>query len=294
MSYAPRPKDRGRTTFAEGRTDSPGTDPSSHEANLSYNPDVTSVPIPLAYGRNNPLRRRVRKAVLCCISALVLLLAYEPASWGVDNLKRWEQLHGERQDAMKRCLEYRLPSTVMIFDESHSQPAYAAWVRDFVPDGLWRLRSADAKLCTPRGATMIRCASCLRQIIPPVTLHGNPPASDYSDVIFLGGRRAPGGPERLTVVMFDGPAFAWADAPPITVCVYRTSGLRGSWLRRTQRLVDLPLHRRPEPLRVYAGQPDPHDPSHFTIPIAFGARAQTIDGWLRADDRVTLRVPAGH
>jgi hypothetical protein len=38
------------------------------------------------------------------------------------------------------------------------------------------------------------------------------------------------------------------------------------------------------PLRLSSGQPDPNDPSHFTIPYELGGAPGIIDGWLRADD----------
>ncbi len=41
-------------------------------------------------------------------------------------------------------------------------------------------------------------------------------------------------------------------------------------------------------LRCYAGQPDPTDPSHFTIAYTFGPQSGVIDGYLHADNSVTL------
>jgi hypothetical protein len=45
-------------------------------------------------------------------------------------------------------------------------------------------------------------------------------------------------------------------------------------------------------LRVYAGQPDPADPSHFTIGIRLNDLPFVIDGRLLGDDGATL-VPRG-
>jgi hypothetical protein len=45
--------------------------------------------------------------------------------------------------------------------------------------------------------------------------------------------------------------------------------------------------------RVLEGKPDPADPSHFTIDYAHNAVPGTIDGWLNADDTVTLAPRAG-
>ena len=46
-------------------------------------------------------------------------------------------------------------------------------------------------------------------------------------------------------------------------------------------LESLPAIEYGNRLRVYAGQADPNDPSHFTIAYDLDGRAGTIDGWLR-------------
>lgn len=46
-------------------------------------------------------------------------------------------------------------------------------------------------------------------------------------------------------------------------------------------------------LRVYAGQPDPADASHFTINYVLDGQPGVIDGWLKADGSVALRPRAG-
>lgn len=44
--------------------------------------------------------------------------------------------------------------------------------------------------------------------------------------------------------------------------------------------------------RVFAGQPDPADPTHFTIPYEVDGHAGVIDGWLK-EDRIELRPREG-
>jgi hypothetical protein len=46
-------------------------------------------------------------------------------------------------------------------------------------------------------------------------------------------------------------------------------------------------------VRLFPGQPDPLDESHFTIPYDAGGVAGTIDGWLEANDTVRLAVRDG-
>jgi hypothetical protein len=42
------------------------------------------------------------------------------------------------------------------------------------------------------------------------------------------------------------------------------------------------------PLRLFAGQADPNDASHFTIDYAFGDAKGVVDGWLKEDGSVLL------
>jgi WD40 repeat protein len=48
------------------------------------------------------------------------------------------------------------------------------------------------------------------------------------------------------------------------------------------------------PLTVFAGQPDPNDRSHFTIPIQFRGQRTVVDGYLRDDDSVLLDPHLGY
>lgn len=46
-------------------------------------------------------------------------------------------------------------------------------------------------------------------------------------------------------------------------------------------------------VRLFAGQPDAADPTHFTIGYAVNGVPGTIDGWLGDDERVKLQVRKG-
>jgi hypothetical protein len=47
------------------------------------------------------------------------------------------------------------------------------------------------------------------------------------------------------------------------------------------------------PVKAFAGQPDPADPTHFTIAYTVRKQAGIVDGWLGDDDTVKLKVRAG-
>ena len=113
---------------------------------------------------------------------------------------------------------------------------------------------------------------------------------------FVHGRCGPAGEKRLvsvTVVANEAAAMLYLAArcePPAPL-----------WLARPQRItssdaqIALPSRAGGETarLQVFAGQPDPHDPSHFTIGYAFNDRRGTIDGWLLDRDAVKLEIRDG-
>ena len=80
--------------------------------------------------------------------------------------------------------------------------------------------------------------------------------------------------------------------PPVWAYV----SMPGRWTRPWPPLVitTFPTAELTEPpqgaLRVFAGQPDPADPSHFTIDYESDAGRHTMDGWLQPNDKVTFKI----
>jgi hypothetical protein len=114
-------------------------------------------------------------------------------------------------------------------------------------------------------------------------------------VVFLHRRRSPSGRERVvavrclpgyltsaSVVQAFHPAVVEPAAPwPLTSRpVLREGRFPGGYP------VDAAV-------RVFGGQSDAADPSHFTIPYTVNDLPGTLDGWLRDDDTVDLRVRKG-
>lgn len=107
--------------------------------------------------------------------------------------------------------------------------------------------------------------------------------------LFIHGRSAPGCPERLVGVTFDASTFLAGDPTPIRVVVDSPprSMLRGFIGQGMRVGLGFPCAAT-EPLRLFAGQADRLDSSHFTIRYSAGKRHGVIDGWVRSDDSVTL------
>ena len=99
-------------------------------------------------------------------------------------------------------------------------------------------------------------------------------------------------PRRLVCVTFNVGQFEWGTVPPFFVGVYADGGFRRSLLCWYGQLSVPGLTRGPSALKLFSGQPDPADESHFTIDAKLGAAARVIDGWLMSDDHVKLQLRA--
>ncbi|MDB5332053.1 MAG: hypothetical protein JWP03_3204 [Phycisphaerales bacterium] len=112
----------------------------------------------------------------------------------------------------------------------------------------------------------------------------SPPGRNVGAVLFLHKLRSPGAHERIVAV--DGFATGAADLR-LALAVFEP----GSLAARPRIISDMESNSlqkigdlRAE--RVYAGQLDPADPSHFTILYQTANGNGTLDGWLKDDDSV--------
>jgi hypothetical protein len=106
--------------------------------------------------------------------------------------------------------------------------------------------------------------------------------------VFVHGRRACGGGERLVTVSFDATTFLAGDPMPLWISVYSPGWplCRGEWLYARSGL-GFPCPPG-QTLQLFFGQPDQFDDSHFTIHYEAGKYAGVIGGRLNRDDTVTL------
>lgn len=201
--------------------------------------------------------------VLVIIAATILAVVY---SWKF-------ALRLRRAQLQQQCLEYTAPREQLIYTEDASEAG--------------RLLGSGAHyLDTRTGAAFLP---------PPAArfFAGERPAG-YA---FLHGRRLSGQDERLVSVRVwiwhtsSSTRTVWLESlvqPKIELAVPRG----GPGLLPAARSLALPL-REDDTLRLYAGQPDPADLSHFTITYDLNGQRGTIDGWLKPDDTVTLDVRDG-
>jgi hypothetical protein len=107
-------------------------------------------------------------------------------------------------------------------------------------------------------------------------------------LIFLHQRRAPDGGDRLISVFptldrtKDYSLLAEAEVPANAQPGSRPSLCKAMGISGEYRF-EAPMN-----LKVFAGQPDPADESHFTIRFDLDGKFNIIDGWLMPDDTVKL------
>src|SRR5688500_10181687 len=108
-------------------------------------------------------------------------------------------------------------------------------------------------------------------------------------VLFLHRRRNPAGQERLAVVLIRMRSVRSPGDDYLTMTGYvcqPASFAHGSRIAVVNPAFGLTLsvERQHETLRLYVGQPDPNDPTHFTIGVEAEGQRSVIDGWLRMAD----------
>lgn len=107
--------------------------------------------------------------------------------------------------------------------------------------------------------------------------------------IFLGERTTPSGQKHLVGVDITG----WSRGGPLILFTYARTFTPVTFAqlpKMTSSTPSLNLSRTEGILRLYAGQPDPDNPSHFTIRYTLDDQENIIDGWLK-DDRSVLLEP---
>ena len=117
---------------------------------------------------------------------------------------------------------------------------------------------------------------------------------EFRDSLFIHGRTAVGGEERLVVVEFDPAAFVATNPSPFIINVFGPP-VRLHPMNHTEKWGGVPPLPCPPgtPLRVYSGRADESDPSRFTIRFDAGDRPYRLEGRLGPDDIVRFEIREG-
>ena len=221
------------------------------------------------------------------------------AKWG-----RWPRLQTDILLAQRRCLTFADPPGRVVLDMGAHRLAVLS-----VDKGYREARTFEFLAWNPTsGAVSMHAeevlgdldAACKRMKhwnglqnpkLPPSfsSLSFLDSAPNRPPVLFLHGLRAGGEPERLVVLHAD-------ESPGGAVSLYATvfspAGLAGELVALGSRSVSPSTRLQVEGLRIFAGKPDPADPSRFTLDYENSAGKGTIEVRLLPDDETQLKLGA--
>lgn len=225
---------------------------------------------------------------------------------------------------VQQCMAFAQPATTVVWDEDPARAAKLLATGGYAPiEGTGQPSFVINALVA---GAMAR-PPALAPLDSTEVFRGN------TALVFLHGRRAAGGQERLVVVavnsivpvsvqyvreptddfdlsIYKRVSFVAASVPP--TAEGDTPWSARDWteldLENAESGVEMPAHwskptaagepgslhvKYADQLRVFTGQPDPADASHFTIPYELDGQAGIIDGWLNADGSVKLEPRVG-
>ncbi|CAA9391999.1 MAG: hypothetical protein AVDCRST_MAG64-2061 [uncultured Phycisphaerae bacterium] len=276
-------------------------------------PDTHPDPAPLGYGRRAPLHRR--RAFRWCVRAALLaaLVAAISGAWREHAEPRLRERARRREVAREQArmltlqqewMAYRAPANRVVFAEPPDLVSRLQAVGQYHDKGMGP--AGDLPACRrawPFGS--------IGNHEPPLgARHGAVASAKREAVLFLHHRRTPNGHDRVVLLVVEGrqcygerfgpsrrrelPSPSAAESRPTTVSTGRDLFFRytivetGPWnptpppVRAAGGWVFPPdLERFQQPITLFAGQPDPADPTHFTIDYEYDGQPGTIDGHLR-------------
>ncbi|HEY8665555.1 MAG TPA: hypothetical protein VIL86_02770 [Tepidisphaeraceae bacterium] len=220
---------------------------------------------PILHYAPQPRGRRRRRLVILLLAVSTAAILLSPW-WGPPLRRQYDRYIVRRQarEYLRQCLRYSAPPDQVIYEED--------------PLEMAKLLGAGS---------LYRRDSFGRQavILQPALWPGGYQHSS-TGIAFLHQRRSSAGQVRLVEVDFDGRddrngmfflpgAFSTDKSHPLAPVTI--------W---DGKKIDFPA----PPLRLFAGQSDPVDLSHFTIGYQSSGTTGIIDGWLGDDDTIKLQV----
>lgn len=241
----------------------------SQDSHTATAPSAPAAPLAYAPYRRRRRGRRWAAAGLLLAGLAVAAWRFGPPYWRQGKYLWWQH----------RCMARAEPPDRVVYEDDP-----AAGDRLLAAGGDYQPAFGPA---TPS-------AGAGRPVVYQPRLLAERPDLGKNPVLFLHARRAPGGRERLVVVrMLVGQPLGQR-----LVVVRATAMDPASWAAGSTAMpINSPRYtsglwylRPSDRLRCFAGQPDPADPSHFTIRYERDGVAGTFHGRLRNDDLVALTV----
>jgi hypothetical protein len=218
----------------------------------------------LEYEQKRASLRRRRIATL--VAVVILLCAVTPFAvrYGKMAAERWRVTRLYRE-----CAAYATPAMTVVWEEDAER---VKQLRDYQTVGS---HHGTAAYVVPEKWRQLNDA--LGQQI------------QTWGTLFLHERQTPQSKRKLLVGV---DIAGWSRGGPVVLFArVRTIAPAAPMRLPTQAKVEHPsvvLATAEAPLRLFAGQPDASDPSHFTIDYAMGDARGVIDGWVKEDGSVLL------
>lgn len=218
------------------------------------------------------------------LAALLAVTIWQAAVW----VPRWRAILLQRRilreaiAAQKACMEFSLPADRIVFTDDPADVAeLGADKSTYAPlaghapsvsrgrDRLWQ------------GGVGLRCEEWPAYHDLAGRAWGHWFNWGPDGMAFMHARRNPNGQERLVVVHVGGAGYlSW---------IVLTPGDQGNPPSGFTPGFGVALNRRYQwPLRIFAGQPDPRDLSHFTLDYLYHGQRGRIDAYLNDDDSITF------
>ena len=257
-------------------------------------------PPQLDYGRRGPLldrvgTRRVIVYAMLLAGALTIALAYDPIMW---KLRKW-RAQSQAAERQRTCMTYTAPADRVVYEEDPAR-AVALLARDPM---YYPIEAFD--LATGQRVPAIAQPPVLREELI-WSRYNEAARGTKRNVVFLHERTSKSGLRQMVAVEMSSQLhrvedeswgiFRFLSCWPVDS---ETIEIDSGAPRRELLAVDpitANLTERfspPFPLRLYAGQPDPHDPSRFTIAYELRGHRGLLVGVLGDDSRVVLTPDIG-
>ena len=230
------------------------------------NPERVAAEMTLGYApRPAGLRGRWKRAAI----ALAVLLPLAAAGWWRKDIKAYFATAGLLR-AQQRCLEFDPGPDRVAYEEDPAKAQALLAQPEYLPAKVDAQGSSTAALWWPKAV----------RDFPDATQFFS--AKGNVGLLFLHERTTPGGRRVLVCGMahpdpslVGGRSFGLRAIDPATRRTLPvTAG--GQWVAFPEFRSYVPGR----PLRLYAGRPDPADPSHFTVEYEARGQRGVMDGWV--------------
>jgi hypothetical protein len=247
-----------------------------------------SPPIPLNYAPAPPRwRRPVWRFALV---AMVFAIGFFGWRWGAYSWHQVQLLYWQH-----RCMTFTAPPDMVVYEEEPTAAAVLLNRPDYFSSALRRQSGNNGPTSPSNAAAFTPLCWNRLQVLNTGPKTGGSANSPGGATIFLHERISPAGHHRLVYVNFFTltimftPNFVESfdcESKALIPATFTTLLIPTSESDGLSEGIGDP--NKSPLVRVYAGQPDPNNPAHFTVRYQMWGQEDVLDGNLKDDDSITL------